>query len=1222
MTNKKHILIVLTIIFVGLFIIGATYAFWTWNSSTSKNVIFNTSNNIKEYIIYDEGDSKFSGNFEVVNSYNQGMHSTISMYKTTEVANIDLTGIIHMNIHNIGSNIKNSNALKWVVTEGTTENIVNVLSEGTFNNLNNGDTITLVPNITVTTTETFYTVWIWLDSSENPDSSLTGETLDVSIWTEFNQSEGLDDNIDITSLKTSYQNITATVLNSKNKITNYAITTEEIEPSTWTSIPVSEQNNIYNFSYNVDDTGTYYIWFKDSSGNTSHRVIAINNVDSTGPVCTFGNFSSSTIVSGEASTITLTCTDSESGISSNLTTSDITITGNSASITSFTKESITNGYIYTITLTSGSNDGDVILSLENNKVTNGGGLGNVSVSSSTLTVANPRTVTIYYNDNSTLGGTTINTFTDTCTFSSGATSCSITLPNSVINSVGTYNNAIVGFNTNTGTMTTTVPISTTISISEDTTYYAIYRTNVTNYYYDSSYTSRTLYRNQYFTSNSTLSNTVLSTSSTGTSNVGTAVGPGSSVWSGLSTAADTTAEYATVAEAVASDTTTLYTIYQFNITYAKSTNVSGVGSTSGSCKVTTSNTSCSVTLPTITPNTGYTAQGWYTSTGGGGTKAGNASASYTISNTGTTLYAYAKDTTAPTGSVSAILNGTTVNATVSARDTGSGLATSGTYGWKISSSSTCNSSVTGWTTNTNTSYNFTNQSGTSLYVCVRVADAASNYGYLSTKVIIKAYLKNMGDSSTAYKSSTYMDKIKKISFVTNTNNTGAVASWDLSENTDNKILGWILKNTSNQSNYDLYIGSNYAIYTKNLKNMFAQLQNVESVDMNNLHTEECTNMSYMLYDVGYYSNKFNLSLGNNFNTSNVTNMAYMFAYVGGNASNFNINLGNNFDTHNVTNMAYMFVRFGKNANDLNLHLGDKFDTHNVSNYFSMFEEFGQNVVKNFNVHLGNNFNASGNIGNMFYFFENAGRYADNFTLNLGSNFNLSGITNTANGTGRIFFGAGRNANNFYFDCGNNFNMSRSTDSGWFFSTQCSDTKKCYLDLGNNFNPRQMNDIKLMFSDVGANTQDLVIKLGNIFNTAAAVNMSQIFSGAGQNSTNFTLYLGNKFYTNNVTDIYYAFENVGKNSTNFNFIQNVPINTTKVIDGRSAFDGMGNKSTTNFILDLSAGNFTNITAYTDMLRNFGNTNTKIYVKDTTARQWIIDKNSAWRANFSASNVLIK
>ena len=1708
MTTKKKLLIIISIFLIGLVIIGSTYAFWTWTSNTTKNVIINTSDDIKNYIVYDDGESTFSGNFEVSNSYNQGMHATISIYKTNAAANVDLTAIIHMDVKSIGTNMANSSALKWVVTSGTYNNPGSVLAQGNFINVSSGDTLTLVPNIEVTTTETFYTVWIWLDANENPSSNLTGETLDTVVWTEVNQTSGVEDRFKITQINTTYQQIKATVIDNRNTITNYAVTTTETEPSTWVDIPSNEQNNVYNFSYVTPDSGTYYIWFKDSENKITHESVMVNNVDSTAPTCTWGTIPNGTIYNGETATITLTCTDSESNIIGNLTTSDITVSSNALSVTNVLKESTTNGYIYTLTLMA-SNVNTATLTLPSNKIHNTAGLGNASVTSSTITVpqmytitydnnytlnplhgaswtsdslvfdgvddwvnlgwqnytnytieaklkidaaldpdnnlplvsnyevggfglsivrTKPRamiygtttddyiasespnsmpvnqivdlvgtfdgtnlkfyidgvlindvtvndtikttldntimaigmnpagsepwsetewldgnvynvklynraltqseitknynggvvydgliknidinhqnintvdikkayggtlgtqltperpgyqfdgwftaasggtevtsstpvpssdttyyahwtqtiytvtldagngtlpaasdwedeiittnslpstyheleyiesegdqyidtlytpgpntgveitykyadlvlqqrpfgitnsstiyyymyinysgnlaycfydygngsscqstgiaadtdihtfkmnvtngyysvdngantaivgtltqtsatsmyifsnhynttynmpsriklyafriyesgtlvrnyvpcyrvsdgevglyeteqgafytnqgagslirgvnnetkqynrnttfgtlptptragydfagwntqangngttvtssttvpgdttlyaqwtgktfTATYYYQSDATSGNTTISNTTASCTVTNDDGYCTVNIPSAVLNSGGTYNNAYVGVCLATGTMTAHVkPDDTTMKLFYTATYYSLYRTDVTNYYYDSSYTSRTIYRNQWFTSTTAMSSTVLSTSTTGKSNYSTATGPGSSVWYGLSTGADTTREYSSVSAAAQSTSTTLYSIYTFNINYEAGTNVSSIGSSTGDCRVTTSATNCSVTLPTITASTGYTSVGWSDTNGATtGTAAGG---SYNVIVDGTTLYANATDQTGPTGSVTATLNGTTVNATVAATDNGSGLATTGTYGWKISSSSTCNSTVTGFTTNTNTSYNFTGQSAGNLYVCVKVADKAGNYGYISTKVNVKVYMKNYGGTSNAYRASSYLGKIQKVMFVNNTNNTGAVASWDVSENTDNKVIAWVAKNASNQSNYDLYIGSNYSIYAKNLAQAFAFMENTGSFDFNLLNTSETTDM------YGMFSGTCTA------NTCNTTS--------------FYLNLGGNYDTRNVTNMAYMFSSLGQYNSNLNIPLNINFSGAKVINAEGMFKYVGGNTTKNVTINLGNNFSLP-NAVTAYDMFYSVGNTANTVIIKLGNNFNLKSTTNV----NTMFSLIGTKAtNSITIDLGNNFNLSNATSS-----------ERMFTNLGNT-SPKTVN-----------------IQLGNNFNASKVSYMDNMFAYIGRNATNFTLNLGPNFNTLNVTIMYMTFAGVGSNTTNFNINLGNNFNMSKVIRAQYMFWNLGNKTTKSYILNLAAGNFANITSYSDMFNQVPSSKVTIYVKDSTARSWITGKNSTWGTSFSASNVLIK
>ena len=267
------------------------------------------------------------------------------------------------------------------------------------------------------------------------------------------------------------------------------------------------------------------------------------------------------------------------------------------------------------------------------------------------------TATVYYNSGSGDGTLTLATATTANAYRTmycGTTTtvkmsnANYSAPAAVSASVGQYGNKYYSLAQATSSMTGNLRTSSTsTSTAADTKYlYAIYqgndvsgtKTNVTNYYYGSSYTSRTLYRNSYFTSvsGSGAMTTVLATAAGGTANYTTAVGPGSSVWSGLSTAADTTAEYATVQAAANSTDLTLYTVYTLNISYEKGTNVSEIGKTSDSCKITTSDTTCDVELPTITPNTGYSSVGWSTTKDAAtGTAAGSA---YTISTNATKLY--------------------------------------------------------------------------------------------------------------------------------------------------------------------------------------------------------------------------------------------------------------------------------------------------------------------------------------------------------------------------------------------------------------------------------------------------------------------------------------------------------------------------------------------------------------------------------------------------------
>ena len=388
MNNRKGLLLAIGVILMGVLITAGSYAFWSWQSSPNKSVVFNTSKALKNYIVYDEGESKFVGDFKVGSNYqDNSIHSTISLYKTNDAANFNLMATIHMDVNSIGENMKKSNALKWVVTEGNSTNPGQVLAQGNFVGTNSGDTLTLVPNIEVTTTRKYYTVWIWLDKNANPSDSLSGETLDTNVWTEINQLAGVEDRFEITRINANYQNINATVVDSKYKVTSYAVVKSGTTPSTWTTI--DEPNNIYNLSTNVTAADTYDVYFKDENGRTTHKSVTVTSVDNTPPSCTFGNFTVTPIKNNETSDIVLTCTDSESEITvNNLTTSDITRSNSNITITNIKKSTTANGYKYTITVRGTTNDGTTTLTLPAAKIKNAMALGNTAVTSNAITVKN------------------------------------------------------------------------------------------------------------------------------------------------------------------------------------------------------------------------------------------------------------------------------------------------------------------------------------------------------------------------------------------------------------------------------------------------------------------------------------------------------------------------------------------------------------------------------------------------------------------------------------------------------------------------------------------------------------------------------------------------------------------------------------------------------------------------------------------------------------------
>ena len=109
--------------------------------------------------------------------------------------------------------------------------------------------------------------------------------------------------------------------------------------------------------------------------------------------------------------------------------------------------------------------------------------------------------------------------------------------------------------------------------------------------------------------------------------------------------------------------TTLYAIYSktLNVTYEQGENVTSIGKTNDSCNIYNNQTSCEITLPSITTSNGYIPDGWYN----GEEKIGSPNEKYTIKEDTTLTGKAIEDiitltisTTATTNSITVIANAT------------------------------------------------------------------------------------------------------------------------------------------------------------------------------------------------------------------------------------------------------------------------------------------------------------------------------------------------------------------------------------------------------------------------------------------------------------------------------------------------------------------------------------------------------------------------------------
>lgn len=278
--------------------------------------------------------------------------------------------------------------------------------------------------------------------------------------------------------------------------------------------------------------------------------------------------------------------------------------------------------------------------------------------------------------------------------------------------------------------------------------------------------------------------------------------------------------------------------------------------------------------------------------------------------------------------------------------------------------------------------------------------------------------------------------------------------------------------------------TSFANYTSlsSTKYWFNECSNLKTItDINNLKTENVTDMSYMFYRC---SGLTSLDISG-FNTENVTNMCYMFTSCSG-LTNLDVS---RFETGNVTDMGGFFYGCSglKNLDVSN------FNTDNVTNMRNMFD--GCSGLTSLDVR---NFNTE-NVTNMYRIFAGCSSLT---SLDV-SRFKTSNVTDM----GWMFDDCSgvMNLDVSRFETGNVTNM------GGMFN-KCSGLKE--LDVSN-FKMENVTQMWSMFKDCSSLTSLDV----SHFNTSNATSMSSMFYGcSGLTSLDVS-----GFKTDKVTEMGFMFK---------------------------------------------------------------------------------------------------
>ena len=602
---------IIGIVLFSLCIIGITFAFYSWRNTSDTDVAVGfTVDDLGGAIIYsrDNGDGTgvISGNLTEENNYTTS--ATITLYKKD--VSVNLLGHIYLDIKSIANELGEEQALKWAIYEGSSATGTPINS-GNFNGESVNSKIPLDINIPLSITETQYTIAISLDIDEVRDNSIVGKNITAEIvaevsatmegdanpnyefiGTESTTQVGYYESLYINSISNDGYEITATAKDFLYNITSYAVTTSSIQPSSWTTLTSASEQTI---NYTVSSNGTYYVWVKNSNGDTVSKSIVIdsnNNVtDISDVTITVGDMEDTYFNSDSSISIPLIINSSKD-VTDNLTSDEIKVLINDTEVTNVTKTlevSNNNNKFYTLILDGLNGDGSLGLSFNSDVVKNSDGEGNNSTSINIGTIDNTKPV---------------------CTFGSVPT---------VTRNVN-FDVDLTCTDTGSGLVWSGITTDRLTTLDNDLKIIAVSTpTAVTNgYKYTVTLNTNTVKSEGY-----------------------SLILKGDTVWDNSGNYND---EVSTNIVGPVGNT--------YTVTFVKGDNVSSIGSTSLTCSTTGNSNTCEVTVPTITPSSGYSTLGWALS---GSTKYIAPGEKVTVGGN-TTYVSYVYDTEAPTASIESTAN--------------------------------------------------------------------------------------------------------------------------------------------------------------------------------------------------------------------------------------------------------------------------------------------------------------------------------------------------------------------------------------------------------------------------------------------------------------------------------------------------------------------------------------------------------------------------------------
>ena len=202
--SKLFMIIGITIFVIAL--LGSAYAYYRF---VLLNINVNTiTRGLDYYIVYNKGTDITSAVLNPSDDYTGGNSIDVTLYKKDNT--YDIYGHIYLDITQIGDNLKNSSALRYIVLDGDT-----IISEGNLKNATGS--VCLASNIVLGTTNKNYTIYLWFDgNSYSGDES--NDTIKANIRCEASMKRILVPNYNTTSLLSNKVVFTPNKLVENNNI--------------------------------------------------------------------------------------------------------------------------------------------------------------------------------------------------------------------------------------------------------------------------------------------------------------------------------------------------------------------------------------------------------------------------------------------------------------------------------------------------------------------------------------------------------------------------------------------------------------------------------------------------------------------------------------------------------------------------------------------------------------------------------------------------------------------------------------------------------------------------------------------------------------------------------------------------------------------------------------------------------------------------------------------